>query len=195
MEIGGLKTADPLDPAVAAWWRTKVDEIYRDVSDFGGFIVKANSEGQPGPAGLQAHPRRRRQHAGRRRRPARRHRDVARVRLLARQRRRPRDSRPQTEFEPLDGTVPRQRDRADQERPARLHAARAVLPALRRTCRRPGSGSSCRSRRNTSGSPSSSPTSAPMWKEVLDADTYAERRRARPSRRSSTAASSNSIPR
>ena len=49
MEIGGLKTADPLDPAVRAWWRAKVDEIYRLIPDFGGFLVKANSEGQPGP--------------------------------------------------------------------------------------------------------------------------------------------------
>lgn len=49
MEIGGLKTADPLDPAVAAWWRAKADEIYRAIPDFGGFLVKANSEGQPGP--------------------------------------------------------------------------------------------------------------------------------------------------
>jgi len=49
IEIGGLKTADPLDPAVAAWWKAKVDEIYRYVPDFGGFVVKANSEGQPGP--------------------------------------------------------------------------------------------------------------------------------------------------
>ena len=49
IEIGGLKTADPLDPAVAAWWKAKVDEIYRHVPDFGGFVVKANSEGQPGP--------------------------------------------------------------------------------------------------------------------------------------------------
>jgi alpha-glucuronidase len=49
IEIGGLKTADPLDPAVRQWWKTKVDEIYRHVPDFGGFVVKANSEGQPGP--------------------------------------------------------------------------------------------------------------------------------------------------
>ena len=49
MEIGGLTTADPLDGAVRAWWRAKVDEIYRYVPDFGGFLVKANSEGQPGP--------------------------------------------------------------------------------------------------------------------------------------------------
>ncbi|WP_155006378.1 alpha-glucuronidase family glycosyl hydrolase [Sphingomonas hengshuiensis] len=49
IEIGGLKTADPLDPAVAAWWKAKVDEIYGIIPDFGGFVVKANSEGQPGP--------------------------------------------------------------------------------------------------------------------------------------------------
>lgn len=48
-EIGGLDTADPLDPRVRAWWRAKVDEIYRLIPDFGGFLVKANSEGQPGP--------------------------------------------------------------------------------------------------------------------------------------------------
>ena len=49
MELGGLKTADPLDPGVIAWWGAKVDEIYRYIPDFGGFLVKANSEGQPGP--------------------------------------------------------------------------------------------------------------------------------------------------
>jgi alpha-glucuronidase len=49
MEIGGLPTADPLDPAVRAWWTRKAAEIYRAVPDFGGFVVKANSEGQPGP--------------------------------------------------------------------------------------------------------------------------------------------------
>ena len=50
IEVGGLKTADPLDPAVAAWWKAKADEIYAQIPDFGGFLVKANSEGQPGPA-------------------------------------------------------------------------------------------------------------------------------------------------
>ncbi|MET0581777.1 MAG: alpha-glucuronidase family glycosyl hydrolase [Pseudoxanthomonas sp.] len=49
IEIGGLKTADPLDPQVQRWWRSKADEIYRVIPDFGGFLVKANSEGQPGP--------------------------------------------------------------------------------------------------------------------------------------------------
>ena len=49
IEIGGLKSADPLDAAVRTWWRNKVNEIYRVIPDFGGFLVKANSEGQPGP--------------------------------------------------------------------------------------------------------------------------------------------------
>lgn len=49
VEIGGLPTADPLDTQVRTWWRNKADEIYRAIPDFGGFLVKANSEGQPGP--------------------------------------------------------------------------------------------------------------------------------------------------
>lgn len=49
LELGATKTADPLDPAVAAWWKAKADEIYKSIPDFGGFLVKANSEGQPGP--------------------------------------------------------------------------------------------------------------------------------------------------
>lgn len=49
IEIGGLKTADPLDKDVIAWWRLKIKEIYTRIPDFGGFLIKANSEGQPGP--------------------------------------------------------------------------------------------------------------------------------------------------
>ena len=49
VRLGGLKTADPLDRGVASWWKTKAREIYSLIPDFGGFIVKANSEGQPGP--------------------------------------------------------------------------------------------------------------------------------------------------
>lgn len=47
--LGGLETSDPLDPAVSQWWKDKVKEIYTYVPDFGGFLVKANSEGQSGP--------------------------------------------------------------------------------------------------------------------------------------------------
>jgi alpha-glucuronidase len=49
IELGGLKTADPLDKGVKNWWKQKVKEIYNYIPDFGGFLVKANSEGQPGP--------------------------------------------------------------------------------------------------------------------------------------------------
>ncbi|WP_429412844.1 alpha-glucuronidase family glycosyl hydrolase [Roseimarinus sediminis] len=49
IEIGGLETADPLNEEVRSWWKNKVDEIYSFIPDFGGFLVKANSEGQPGP--------------------------------------------------------------------------------------------------------------------------------------------------
>ncbi|RDC62280.1 Alpha-glucuronidase [Adhaeribacter pallidiroseus] len=49
VEMGGLKTADPLDAQVKTWWKNKAAEIYSYVPDFGGFLVKANSEGQPGP--------------------------------------------------------------------------------------------------------------------------------------------------
>ena len=49
IEIGGLETADPLDPNVREWWKQKTAEIYRHIPDFGGYLVKANSEGQPGP--------------------------------------------------------------------------------------------------------------------------------------------------
>lgn len=47
--LGGLKTSDPIDKEVIRWWTEKVKEIYALVPDFGGFLVKANSEGQPGP--------------------------------------------------------------------------------------------------------------------------------------------------
>jgi alpha-glucuronidase len=47
--IGDLDTSDPLDPRVRAWWTKKVKEIYALIPDFGGFLVKANSEGMPGP--------------------------------------------------------------------------------------------------------------------------------------------------
>lgn len=49
IDIGGLEISDPLDDSVKKWWKNKVDEIYKLIPDFGGFLVKANSEGQPGP--------------------------------------------------------------------------------------------------------------------------------------------------
>jgi alpha-glucuronidase len=55
-KIGGLKTFDPLDPAVQAWWAAKVDEIYAQIPDLAGFTVKADSEGQAGPASYGRNP-------------------------------------------------------------------------------------------------------------------------------------------
>lgn len=49
IEIGKLNTADPLSSEVQQWWKDKAKEIYKYIPDFGGFLVKANSEGQPGP--------------------------------------------------------------------------------------------------------------------------------------------------
>jgi alpha-glucuronidase len=48
-ELGGLSTSDPLNPDVRKWWKTKAAEVYKLIPDFGGFLVKANSEGLPGP--------------------------------------------------------------------------------------------------------------------------------------------------
>ncbi|KKI90821.1 alpha-glucuronidase [Bacillus sp. SA1-12] len=49
IQLGGLNTADPLDPQVQEWWKTKAAEIYQFIPDFGGFVVKADSEHRPGP--------------------------------------------------------------------------------------------------------------------------------------------------
>ena len=49
IELGGLENSDPLNPEVQQWWADKAAEIYSYIPDFGGFLVKANSEGQPGP--------------------------------------------------------------------------------------------------------------------------------------------------
>jgi alpha-glucuronidase len=54
--IGGLDTYDPLDPRVIAWWRAKGGQIYRLIPDFGGFVVKADSEGIPGPSSYGRSP-------------------------------------------------------------------------------------------------------------------------------------------
>jgi alpha-glucuronidase len=55
-KLGGLKTSDPLDPAVKAWWAAKADEIYKVIPDFAGFTVKADSEGEVGPSSYGRSP-------------------------------------------------------------------------------------------------------------------------------------------
>ena len=84
IELGGLKTADPLDPAVRAWWKAKVDEIYALHPGLRRIPGESELRRAARSAGLPAHACRRRQHAGRRAGAARRHRDVARVRVLER---------------------------------------------------------------------------------------------------------------
>jgi alpha-glucuronidase len=49
IDVGGLQTADPCDPSVVEWWSRFVERVYRSIPDFGGFVVKADSEGRPGP--------------------------------------------------------------------------------------------------------------------------------------------------
>ncbi|MEK5408977.1 alpha-glucuronidase family glycosyl hydrolase [Paenibacillus sp. FSL W8-0439] len=55
IQLGGLTTADPLDPGVAEWWQTKAQEVYAAVPDLGGFVVKADSENRPGPFSYGRH--------------------------------------------------------------------------------------------------------------------------------------------
>ena len=55
-QLGALDTFDPGDPKVAAWWRARADEIYAAIPDFAGFVVKADSEGQPGPSSYGRSP-------------------------------------------------------------------------------------------------------------------------------------------
>jgi alpha-glucuronidase len=55
-DMGGMDTFDPGDPQVAAWWRAKVDALYAAIPDFAGFVVKADSEGQPGPSSYGRSP-------------------------------------------------------------------------------------------------------------------------------------------
>lgn len=55
MLLDGFDSADPLDPKVQQWWRERVKKVYQYIPDFGGFLVKANSEGQPGPQDYDRH--------------------------------------------------------------------------------------------------------------------------------------------
>ena len=129
--LGGLPTADPLDPAVARWWREKADEIYRLIPDFGGFLVKANCEGQPGP---QDYKRTHADGANMLADAVGPHGGIVMWRAFvydAERRPRPRQAR-LPRVRAARRPVPRQRARAGEERPARLPAARAVQPAVRR---------------------------------------------------------------
>ena len=79
--VGGLATFDPVDPTVVAWWKTKVEEIYKLIPDFAGFVIKADSEGQRGAVAVWAHAGRGRECTGSRAEAAWRSRAVSGVRL------------------------------------------------------------------------------------------------------------------
>ncbi len=102
IELDGLKTADPLDPAVKKWWKAKADEIYKLIPRFRRLPREGQLRRPARSAGLQSHARGRRERPRRRSRAAWRHRDVARVRLFGQE---PEDRAKQAynEFVPLDG--------------------------------------------------------------------------------------------
>ncbi len=77
--VGHLPTFDPLNPAVAAWWRMKADEIYKSIPDFAGFVIKADSEGPRGSFEIRPHPRAGCQHRCPRAQAPRRSRSLSRL--------------------------------------------------------------------------------------------------------------------
>ena len=102
IEIGKLKTADPLDKDVIEWWNNKAEEIYSLIPDFGGFLVKANSEGQPGP---QNYDRSHADGANLLARPIKSHGGIVMWRAFVYSNEEPEDRAKQAynEFKPLDG--------------------------------------------------------------------------------------------
>lgn len=172
IEIGGLRTADPLDPAVAAWWKAKVAEIYRYVPDFGGFVVKANSEGQPGPQDY------RRTHADGANMLA----DALaphggivmwRAFVYAADRTVDRVKQAQDEFQPLDGSF---RDNASvqiKNGPLDFMPREPFSPLLGSMTKTPMT-LELQITQEYLGQSIQLAWLAPLWKEVLDADTFAK---------------------
>ena len=173
-KIGGLNTYDPLDPDSESWWAAKVNEIYALIPDFAGFTVKADSEGQPGPASYGRTPADAANTLAAALAP---HGGVVLYRAFVynhhldwqRSQGRPRPRRLRHLSSPRR-QVRAQRDRADQGRPHRLPGARAGLAALRRTRRKPARPWKSRSRRSTPASSATSSISRPCGREVLDFD-------------------------
>ena len=185
IELGGLKTADPLDPRVRAWWKAKVDEIY---ARYPG-LRRLPRQGELGraarTAGLQAHPRRRREHARRSAGAAWRRRDLARVRLLERNARRSRQAGLQR-VRAARRQVRRQRAGAGEERRHRFPAARAVPSAVRRDAEDAADDGIPDHQGISRASPRTSPISRRCSKK-RSTRTRWSRAKARRSRRSSTA--------
>ncbi len=168
-KIGGLKTFDPLDPAVKAWWAAKVNEIYQQIPDLAGFTVKADSEGQPGPASYGRSPA-----------------DAANVLAAAlaphggvvlyrafvynnhldyNDLKADRARAAYDIFHPLDGQFAAQRHRANQIRPHRLPGARSRSRRSSPASTKPTRPWNCRSRRSISASSATSSTSRPCGSE------------------------------
>ena len=171
----------------------KIDEIYAAIPDFAGVVVKADSEGQPGPSQVRPHAGGRGQHARRRAQAARRHGAVSRLRLQPSPRLERPEGRPRPRglrhFSSARRSVRRQRDRPDQERPHRFSGARAGVAALRRTAKDERSGRaadhagihgaaaasrlSCpRSGRRTSTSIFARTTASTPFKDIVDGKTF-----------------------
>ena len=135
-KIGGLKTFDPLDPAVKAWWAAKVNEIYQQIPDFAGIHGEGRFRRPARPRKLWPQPGRRRQRAGQRARAARRRGALSRLRLQQPSRLQRPESRPRARrlrhLSSARRPVRAQRDCADQIRPHRLPGRGAGIAALRR---------------------------------------------------------------
>jgi alpha-glucuronidase len=172
IELGGLRTGDPLDPAVRAWWRAKIDEIYAAIPDFGGFLVKANSEGQPGP---QDYGRTHADGANMLAEPLALHGGVVLWRAFVYQDTNPEDRAKQaySEFVPLDGqfadnvVVQVKNGPIDFQPREPFHPLFGAMPET-------PLGMEFQVTKEYLGFASHLVYLAPMWVEVLDADTYVE---------------------
>jgi len=172
IEIGGLDTADPLDPAVARWWKSKVDEVYELIPDFGGFVVKANSEGQPGP---QDYGRSHAEGANMLADAVAVHRGIVlwRAFVYSGQKAEDRAKQANLEFEPLDG---RFRDNVllqVKNGPIDFQPREPFHPLFGRMPETPLA-MEFQITKEYLGQKTHLVYLAPMWKEVLESDTYAK---------------------
>ncbi|HMB89649.1 MAG TPA: alpha-glucuronidase family glycosyl hydrolase [Rhodothermales bacterium] len=172
IEIGSLETADPLNPDVQAWWQAKANEIYSYIPDFGGFLVKANSEGQPGP---QDYDRSHADGANMLADAVAPHGGIVMWRAFVYSNEEPEDRAKQAfnEFVPLDGTF---RDNVliqvkngpiDFQPREPFHPLFGAMPGTPLMME-------FQITKEYLGQGTHLAYLAPMWKEVLDADTYAQ---------------------
>src|ERR1700728_1222954 len=171
IEIGGLKSADPLDEAVRIWWRQKVEEIHRYIPDFGGFLVKANSEGQPGP---QDYGRSHADGANMLAEALAPHGGIVMWRAFVYSQEQPADRAPQayTEFAPLDGKfhdqvlIQLKNGPIDFQPREPFHPLFGAMPHTREILE-------VQLTKEYLGFATHLAYLGPMWEETLDSDTYA----------------------